>query len=43
MPSDVRRGWEVQYKINKRAVKGIQNLPSALESKLIQWIQNSIM
>jgi len=43
MPQDVRRSWEVQYRTNKRAVKGIQNLPSALESKLIQWIQNSIL
>lgn len=43
MPSDVRNAWMNEYKINLKAIKGIENMPSALESKLNQWIHNSIL
>lgn len=36
------REWEKQFKQNKRAIKGIQNLPSALERKLSFYIMNSL-
>lgn len=43
MPSDIRSAWEMEYKLNKKAVKGIQNLPSSLETKLNTWRMNSIL
>jgi len=35
--------WEKQFKQNRRAIKGIQNLPSSLERKLNHIIMNSLV
>ncbi len=43
MPSDIRSAWEMEYKLNKKAVKGIQNLPSSLEQRLNTWRMNTII
>jgi hypothetical protein len=43
MPSDIRSAWEMEYKLNKKAVKGIQNLPSSLETRLNSWRMNAII
>jgi hypothetical protein len=43
MPSDIRGAWEMEYKMNKKAVKGIQNLPSSLEQRLNTWRMNTII
>jgi len=43
MPADIRSAWEMEYKLNKKAVKGIQNLPSSLETRLNSWRMNAII
>lgn len=43
MPQWVCINWERQYKLNKKAVKGIENIPSSLENALIKYTMNSII
>lgn len=43
VPMAVTQTREMSYKQNKKAIKGSQNLPSSLESKLNQWIMNSMI
>lgn len=42
-PADIRSAWEMEWKLNKKAVKGIMNQPDGLQNKLLRWRMNTTL